>query len=405
MSGQTGHGRQVICILPKLYKYSGNLDRKWFIYYSYRNPATNRMVRFKIYDDINLRKTREGRINYAAVVIETIETKLKNGWSPFEDDEQVIYEDNLKYTHLARKFGRQRTSNKTMNYYLSMFLGEITPNITPSTYTTYKSKFRKLNQWLESKNLDANDATAFTDENARQFIQYLIKKRKLSNNTVRHYLTLFHEFFHWAIDRNYLKVNPFEKIKISRIAHVPAKFFNDSILQQLKARIGESDPQLWLASLFQYYCFIRPGELRFLTLNDMDLHGASITIPGKISKNGKTQTVVIPEPFLKHLEQLRLHEYPSHYYLISKEGKPGVRHVSRNYLYNHFKKVRMELNLPKDYKFYSFKHTGAVKASKFIPVKDLQMQLRHHSLDQVDAYLRQMKAVESESLRNSFPAI
>ncbi|MCX6269628.1 MAG: hypothetical protein NTU44_00125 [Bacteroidetes bacterium] len=39
------------------------------------------------------------------------------------------------------------------------------------------------------------------------------------------------------------------------------------------------------------------------------------------------------------------------------------------------------------------KHTGAVEASKYIPVKDLQMQLRHHSLDQVDAYLRQMKAV------------
>ncbi|MCX6270509.1 MAG: hypothetical protein NTU44_04675 [Bacteroidetes bacterium] len=60
------------------------------------------------------------------------------------------------------------------------------------------------------------------------------------------------------------------------------------------------------------------------------------------------------------------------------------------------------MGLTQDYKFYSLKHTGAVKAIKYIPVKDLQMQLRHHSLDQVDAYLRQMKAVESEELRTPF---
>ncbi len=363
------------------------------------------MVRFKVYDEINSRKTSEGRKNYAQTLIEKYEQKLKNGWNPFEDDSTVIYEDNLKYTHLAKKQGRMRESNKTMNYYMSMWLDEVNKNISRSTYTTYKSKFRIFNLWLDDRKMGGNDITTFTDVNAREFVDNLYKKRNVTNNTARQYMILFHAFFTWAIDRGYLKYNPFEKIKISKVAMVPAKFFNDNLIDKLKSKISVQDPQLWLSALFQYYCFIRPGELRFLTIGDIDLHGACITVPGKISKNRKTQTIVIPEPFRKQLETLSLEMYPSHYYIVSVEGKPGIKPVSKNYLYNHFVKFRMALDLPKDYKLYSFKHTGAVKASKFISVKDLQMQLRHHSLDQVDSYLRQMKAVESEALRNNFPSL
>ncbi len=145
--------------------------------------------------------------------------------------------------------------------------------------------------------------------------------------------------------------------------------------------------------------------MRLLTAGNLNLADGSVSVPGEISKNNKTQTVVIPESFLVFLRAQKFDELPNHYYLVSPEEAPGLKPVSENYLWNRFRKYRMQLGLPKDYKFYSFKHTGAVKASKYIPVKDLQMQLRHHSLDQVDSYLRRMKAVESESLMNNFPTL
>lgn len=40
-----------------------------------------------------------------------------------------------------------------------------------------------------------------------------------------------------------------------------------------------------------------------------------------------------------------------------------------------------------------------------IHVKDLQLQLRHHSLDMVNEYLKNLGVMDSESLLNRFPGI
>lgn len=56
------------------------------------------------------------------------------------------------------------------------------------------------------------------------------------------------------------------------------------------------------------------------------------------------------------------------------------------------------------YTLYSWKHTGAVAAAKSnIPIKQLQLQLRHHSLDQVDQYLRQMGVSDLREIAADFP--
>lgn len=60
----------------------------------------------------------------------------------------------------------------------------------------------------------------------------------------------------------------------------------------------------------------------------------------------------------------------------------------------------------KGYCLYSWKHTGAIQAVKNgVGVKELQIQLRHHSLDQVNEYLRQMGVWDLKNLQANFPAI
>jgi len=143
-----------------------------------------------------------------------------------------------------------------------------------------------------------------------------------------------------------------------------------------------------------------------LKLKNINLYDGTITVPGLIAKNGKTQTVIIPQKFLEYLKAMNLHNYPDSYFMISKDKCPGKECVGKNYMWNHFVKIRKSLNLPSDYKLYSFKHTGNVMAARNgISLKDLQMQNRHHSLDQMDSYLRQMRGTESEELRNNFPTI
>lgn len=68
--------------------------------------------------------------------------------------------------------------------------------------------------------------------------------------------------------------------------------------------------------------------------------------------------------------------------------------------------IRKIFGFGKGYTLYSWKHTGAIQAVKAgIGVKELQIQLRHHSLDMVNQYLRQMGVWDLGQLQEKFPGL
>ena len=49
--------------IPKIYNANGNLDKRWYVYFSFRNPATGKLVRQKnVYGKTNNFKTFEERM-------------------------------------------------------------------------------------------------------------------------------------------------------------------------------------------------------------------------------------------------------------------------------------------------------------------------------------------------------
>ena len=73
---------------------------------------------------------------------------------------------------------------------------------------------------------------------------------------------------------------------------------------------------------------------------------------------------------------------------------------------NRHRKILRALGYSSEYKLYSWKHTGAVALAKAgVGLKAIQLQLRHHSLDQTDEYLRQLGVEDFEELIEQFPAI
>jgi integrase len=399
--------RKIICRLPEINDCGGDLNKQWFVYYSYLNPKTNKLVRFRTSEGFSRLKTESARRRVAEKLKADLTYKLKNGYNPFEADDQVIYNDNLKYHLLAEKEGRMRKSNKTMHYYMSKFMEEKKPRIRISTYHTYNSKFRVMKAFLESKKLSGNDISAFTDEHAQGFINYLFETRKIRNKMVNHYLRLFREFFQQLIKRKILNVNPFTVIDYYKTESIPAKYLQVPTIEILKKAFLLHDPQMWLVAQMEFYCMIRPAELRKLQVKNINMFEGSITVPPNISKNGKQRTVVIPDPLFHYLDDVvNIRQYPENHFIISKRKVPDGDPVSKNYLWNHWDKIRKKVNLPRDYKLYSFKHTGDIMAYRAgIGLKDLQMQNGHHSLDQLNSYLRQMVVIDSESLRTKGPVI
>lgn len=192
-------------------------------------------------------------------------------------------------------------------------------------------------------------------------------------------------------------------IPTQRFQSEPARYFQRYQIQQLSAAIQAADSELWLFVQFIYYTFIRPRELRQLRASHLLLDDGRIYIPGYISKNKKSEYVAIPDAFLPHLQRYRTFA-PND--LLFSSAADASKPIGENTMYAKHQKILKQLGYPKGYTLYSWKHTGAIAAVKAgIGVKALQIQLRHHSLDQVNAYLRQMGFADLDDLRTSFPSI
>ena len=398
-----------IAILPKLYDGCGNIRKKWFVYFSYRNPADNRMTRFRVFEGFGTIFTKKERYAHAEVMIEKYTAKLNQGWNPFEEDLRgAVYDDNLRYSAITRFFSTARTSNKTFNYYSNLFLPEV-KGMADKTYSNYVSKYRAFDAWLIKNGYGGNDITTITPEIMHSFFLFLINDIKLARITINKYRHMLERMFKWLIKNKHIKISPIIDLpETTRRNDQAPRPINEADVDMLVDKISETDPQLWLTVQLEYYCFLRPGqEIRLARVQWFDLARGVINVPAEVVKTDEHKVVIIPSEFREELlHTWKLNLYPPHYYIIGKNGMPGPVPLGNNNLRNRFNIIRDSLELPKEYKLYSWKHTGNARAADAgIPMYDRQRQNGHSSLRSTEEYLKNKIGFTSDQLKNKFPTL
>ncbi len=83
--------------LPTIYDCGGrfSLKDKWFIEFYVRNPRSGKMERFRKAKGINKFHNLKARNEAAEKMKQYWREKLKAGWSPFSDDQEVFYTQTL----------------------------------------------------------------------------------------------------------------------------------------------------------------------------------------------------------------------------------------------------------------------------------------------------------------------
>jgi len=107
------------------------MTKKWFVMYSVRNPRTGKMQLFKVYAPLGKFHDPKSRTAAADKLITDLTDKLRHGWTPWEDDTKVIYDDRLEYQNITRIYGTRRALNRTIRYYASQYLEEISGRLDP----------------------------------------------------------------------------------------------------------------------------------------------------------------------------------------------------------------------------------------------------------------------------------
>ena len=366
-----------------------NLGKRWFLKIKVLDFNKGGFTWRKLYADINKYNTVEDRQIECLRLIDEIQA---TGQYITNQGSRIInpHKEDLFYTHTILQVKNALEKRRI--------------RVRQSTFSKYKGQIKVFENYLQKNNLTALPLGQFSNDIATDFLSQLVLKNSKSNNTYNSYLQLLKSIFSSFVRDKKIIENPFENIAPLPKQSKPAPYFKDWQIEKIKAAVIDESPQLWLFIQFIYYCFIRPKELRLLQLKHINFEAAQIFVPSHISKNGKNSYVTIPQALfcqIKHFEWLCLDSY-----LFAKNGAPGLYPVSVNWAKTEHKKIMLKLDFSEDYKLYGWKHTGAIKFARGGGLlKDLQLQLRHHSLEQVNTYLQGMGANESEFIKNSFPIL
>lgn len=349
-----------------LYDAAGDVSKRWFVFYYVKN-ATGKKERVKVY----------GKINY-----------IKNA-----DERRAAANDLIN--ELSEKVEAVNDKPSPIKRLLSEALELQTVGLRTKTKSTYRSKLKYFIQYLDKEGIVyLHQCTPF---HAQRFINSLFESHE--SITIDDYRDRLSALFNQISRDN----NPFRDVPHYPRNSTPALAFQVHQREKLKAYIIENEPQLWMAIQLQTYCLMRPNqEVRLAKIGDIDFDRQQIRIESSIGKNKKTLWVAIPKILFDQFIAMGFKKLPTNYFIIGKGGEPSNEPWSVNYMSKKHREVLKLLGFDTTkHKFYSWKHTGAVKLVELkIHHKLIQLQGRWSSLAQLDRYLTSIGANDLTEIKN-----
>lgn len=367
--------------------------KKWFIIYRVPDYLTGVLKKKKYYGEINKYNTVSERL----AEIEKIK-KLFKEKQPLPN---LRGAKRLQSTPIEHNFAG-------VIHLMTKSLNDKKVLVDKTTYECYQSKVRILEEWLINNNYNNISIAKFSKEIAYDFLMYL-KTNGYKNNTYNNYKIVFGSIWEDIAKKlaGTLKINNvWRELKTLKKITQPYKTYTSEIENIIAQNLPLYDSQLWLFMLFTHYCFIRGSENRKLKIEHINFINKTITINSEIAKTHKQRTVAVPEHLYQEMINYNLHTYDRDCYIFSRSGYPSTKQIGKNYFRIHWQNFRKKFDIPNDFKLYASKHTGIIKANmNGIDVKEIQLQTGHHSLDQLNEYMRTMNPQMLDNLRLKFPKL
>lgn len=393
-------------IFPKLKPTNGDMSTDWYVEYSIRNQLTGKMERKRIYDGFKELDTISERKNYADELIRKITEQIKLG--EINTSIMVEYEDELLFNTSSQKYRKRLGPEFSFRVLASTFIISKKSEVNNNTIQTYKSKLRIFSEYLSKNKLENKNITLVKNIHIINFLDEITNENNLSRSSVDKYQQILHTFFKWVIERQrILMENPVLNIpRFGMVVDEAAPAIPKKVRSILREKIEKEDRQLWLNISFQYYCAIRPAELRLMKIKQINFDSQVVTIYNFLSKNNRTETIDIPNQLMRMIRDLKLHEFDQGLYVFGENGEPGPKPVGKNAMRNRFNRLRDELHLTKEIKLYSWKHSGAMELKESgADMYQIQRHFRHKSVTTTERYWVKRLGGTSQKIKENFPDI
>lgn len=345
----------------------------WFIEFYAYDPDQGKMRRKRI--KLNRIKGTINRRAYARQVIKRLNEQLKRGWNPW--------------------IAKDATNLVTFEEALQRYVAHIEKMLASGyfrkeTYDGYKSYIKIMREYIKTKR-PTYYCYQFDRSFCVDFLDYVFIERNNGAQTRNNYLNFLRVFCGFLVEKGYLQSKPTDGISpiSKRLYKKERECIPLDVVGKIADYCKEKEPDFLFACYLLYYCFIRPVEMTRLKVRHFNLKECTLTIPGELSKNKKTQTVTIPKKVIQYGIEIGVFSAPMEDYVFSYRLKPGSEEIDPKHFRDHWDNVRKALKLKSEWKFYSLKDTGITemcdKNMASIAVRD---QARHSSLAITDIYTR-----------------
>lgn len=365
----------------KLNDRENDLTKQWYVEYMYKHPEKGVMVPFRKYLSLKL-KTGVARRMKADQLIGEINEWLAMGGDPFAHE-------SLGKTRVMEALERVLALKKAVTRH--------------RTYTSYKHTITKFETFLSTRKILDLAVDDVSNTVAQQFSDYMVLNNGIGNRTHNNMIANMGAIWKMMMKRFNIRINPW--ITIERLPEEEPSLvtYSEKDLEIVSTVLPKEDFDLWICACLVFYCALRPQEIVRLQAYNIHLDKGAILLDGRITKNKKSKWVNIPsDDFIEDLAKMHLERINPEWHIFSTHLKPGKHEIAPTRIAERWRQWADKHGIKRG--IYDLKHNAAGMASEAgMNLRDLQMHLRHHSLEQTEKYINRFRREASPGFNEKYP--
>lgn len=372
----------MIDFIPAVYREN---KHKCYVEYYALHPSQNILKRKQI--RVDRIKGKKEKKRFAKRLAQRINLKLEEGWNPF------IEQESPRALH--------RFSDAIEEFLLDK------RSLRKDTLRGYNSNIKLLKNWL-TDNFEQDDPMILNFDylHAAKFMEAQFR-RNISNLRYNNILVFQRLLFNWMKEHYYTKVNPFEMIKKKKATNKQRIMdIEPEMRKKIRNYLRTKNNWFWCVCMFAFHSLIRPKEISFIRIKDIDLANQTVKIPGNIAKNGNDRYCTIPDVMIEDIKLLMRNAKRKNHYLFSKHFLPGPDHWDSREIARYWSQLRKAINLPMEVQFYSLRDAGIIQKLRDGLDPATVMELADHSsLEVTNKYVkiaRQKANIEAKTRSTAF---
>ena len=346
----------------------------------------------RIMGNINRIHNKEERLRAARSVRDEVNALLKEGWTIGQKETvKTAFKHLTIHEALEAAFEIKKGSTRE------------------GTWKEYVALLKDLKKYLKDKGARKEKIGKLNTHMLEDFLDEVLKTKE--NKTRNNKLTNIRALLR-LINRREKVWDQIPGLDIPKLATTTNKhtvFSRPQLQANKKACIEMGEDYLWLFCQFIFYTLARPGELRRLKVEHLDMLDDRIYIPGENAKGRSGEWIDMYPPLKDLIIEQNMHKAPKSHYVFSSDQKPGPEPVGKNYFYKRHVKLLEEVGLESselEYTMYSYKHSGCchLYLAK-VDLLSIQRQCRHKSPEQTMKYLRDLGTLRKKDHFSKVEAI